>query len=106
MRTTAGTLAAVAATAALFAAPTGPTDASAATAKRCSGLRVPATRITGVRAYRGVSCSRARSVIRRVYRGAGGPSGWSCGTGGTEGGCTSSSNGRRLVSWAAPDIDS
>jgi hypothetical protein len=74
---------------------------------RCSGFRVSGTRITHVRAYLGVSCRRARGVIRRVYTGQRAPRGWSCHTAGTEGGCTRPTGSQRpLLTWRAPDVDS
>lgn len=74
---------------------------------RCSSFRASSTRITGVRAYKGVACRRAREVIRRFYAGRAVPHGWSCSTAGTEGGCSrATAGGRPLLAWRAPDVDS
>jgi hypothetical protein len=74
---------------------------------RCSGFRASGTRITDVRAYKGVTCRRAREVIRRVYAARRAPRGWSCHTAGTEGGCARPTGSQRpLLSWRAPDVDS
>jgi hypothetical protein len=73
----------------------------------CSGPSVSSTRITDVRAYQGVTCGRAREVIRLVYAGRPVPRGWSCSTAGTEGGCARpTADKRQLLTWRAPDVDS
>ncbi len=74
---------------------------------RCASFRASSERITGVRAYKGVSCRRAREVIRRLYAGRAAPRGWNCSTAGTEGGCSRTPGARRpLLTWRAPDVES